>query len=311
MFPMTWVFLRRRRALFKRHILVLIDVDDLNLIPFRHLKLYEFVIFAFDPKTSKDIDLNEYSIKLVKCKDNMQDIRYNLKFAYATSALGHVYVVNERTPMYWFLKEWYVQSYLEVYQITMDSFLWEVPHVCVFDLDNTLITDEEEVQIRSPAVYDSLKCLHDMGCVLILWSYGNKEHVSHSMERTKLDNGIFDVVICEGYKNSSSIDKNNRVVIDNKKKIAYVEKSFYSDIDYKDKSTRLPKSPRVILYYLRKLGINYTKSLTLVDDLQTNDYAYDYFVKVKKSIEPLDDWDVYHDIILNNITYHDDLFEKK
>ncbi len=309
----TWVFLRRRRALFRRHILVLTGAEDLNLVPFRHLKLFEFAIFIFDSEGLKTIDTNDYTIKLVKCQDDIQEIRYNLKSAYATSALGHVYVINERTPMYWFLKEWYVQNYLEIYQISKDSFLWEVPHVCVFDLDNTLITDEEQVQIRSPSVYSSLKSLLDKGCVLILWSYGNEEHVEHSMKLTKLK-GFFKIIICGGYRNSSSLSTKPRVIVNNKKQIAFVQKIFYSDISYVDnkhdsKSIRLPKSPRVILYYLRKLGINYVKSLTLVDDLETNHYGYDYFVKVKKSLEPIHDWDIYHDTIINNIYTHDMQFE--
>lgn len=309
MSTMTWVFLRRKRVVFKRFILVLTGAEDLTLIPFRHLKLFEFVIFAFHPKESVHIDQNDYSYKLVKCPDNMQEIRHNLKYAYATSALGHVYVVNERTPMYWFLKEWYVQNYLEIYQISMDSFLWEVPHVCVFDLDNTLITDEQQVRIRCADVYQSLRSLRDKGIVLVLWSYGNKQHVIQSMNETNLNN-IFDIIICEGYKNSSSFNDQDmsRVVIDTKNNIAIVDKAFYSDLEYKNNNIiRLPKSPRIVLYYLRKLRINYMKSITLVDDLDTNEFAYDYFVHVKKSMEPIDDWDIYHDIILDNIYTHDNI----
>jgi viral phosphatase len=214
-----------------------------------------------------------------------------------------VYVINEKIPLYAFLREWYVQHYLEVYQLHYDKFLWEIPHVVVFDLDNTLISDEEHVRIRSDSVYESLRDLKDKGCVLVLWSYGNREHVTHSMTETDL-NGIFDITICGGQQLSSG---SSRVVVDNRSQMAFVDKPFYLDIE--PKTDRLPKSPRVVLWYLRKIGVNYTKSITLVDDLKDNDYSYDYFVNVSRCFEPSNDWDKYHDMIVDNIMLHEQEFE--
>lgn len=263
--------------------------------------MFEFVVFAFDAK--QRIDTRDYMVQIVKCADDMTDIRLNLKRAYKTSALGHVYVINEKIPLYKFLKEWYVQSYLEVYQLKHDKYVWEIPHVIVFDLDNTLITDEDRVQIRDEFVYESLNELKSKGCVLVLWSYGNREHVTHSMTETYL-NGYFDIVICGGQKLT---DLKSRVIVDNHSKMVFVEKPFYLDID--QTSDRLPKSPKVVLYYLRKIGVNYNKTLTLVDDLKDNNYSYDHFLNVRRCMEPRKDWRQYHEELLNNITeYENDIY---
>ncbi|AUV65344.1 38K [Alphabaculovirus myunipunctae] len=299
---MAWTVLQRRDLLLmRRHVLVLAEWSDLFSISFRHLKMFEFVVFAFDKR--QRIDQHEYNVQIVKCRDDMTDVRRNLKLAYKTSALGHVYVINEKIPMYGFLKEWYVQNYLEVYQMGYDRFLWEIPHVVVFDLDNTLISDEEPVRIRSQSVYDSLHDLKSKGCVLMLWSYGNREHVTHSMNEADL-NGIFDITICGGQRVSGGSD---RVIIDNRERMAFVEKPFYLDIDVK--TDRLPKSPRVVLWYLRKIGVNYIKSITLVDDLKDNDYSYDFFVNVSRCFEPANDWDKYHRAIVDNILGHEHEFD--
>lgn len=262
--------------------------------------MFEFVVFAFDVK--QRIDTRDYMVQIVKCADDMTEIRLNLKLAYKTSALGHVYVINEKIPMYGFLKEWYAQNYLEVYQMQHDTFVWEMPHVVVFDLDNTLITDEERVQIRDEFVYESLHDLKSKGCVLVLWSYGNREHVTHSMTETRL-NGYFDIVICGGQRIS---DASSRVMIDNRSKMVFVEKPFYLDVE--PHADRLPKSPRVVLWYLRKIGVNYIKTLTLVDDLKDNDYSYDFFLNVRRCIEPRRDWQRYHELLLDNIFNCEDQF---
>ncbi|QNV47809.1 38k [Alphabaculovirus altersperidaniae] len=293
----SWTVLQRRDVFLRRHVLVLAEWADLACISFRHLKMFEFVIFAFDPK--QRVDTRDYMIQIVKCADDMTDIRINLKRAYKTSALGHVYVINEKIPMYGFLKEWYVQNYLEIYQLKHDKYVWEIPHVIVFDLDNTLITDEDRVQIRDEYVYESLNELKSKGCVLVLWSYGNREHVTHSMTETYL-NGYFDIVICGGQKLT---DLKSRVIVDNHSKMVFVEKPFYLDIELT--TDRLPKSPKVVLYYLRKIGVNYNKTLTLVDDLKDNDYSYDYFLNVRRCMEPRKDWKQYHEELLNNITEYE------
>lgn len=298
----TWCVLRLKRPVQRRHVLVLDRYADLRLLFFQHWEMFEFVIFAFDT-TTKMVDRDRYMIQIVKCADDMRDIRQNVKLAFKTSALGHMYVINERIPMYAFLKEWYIQNYLEIYQLKHDTFIWEIPHVVVFDLDSTLITDEETVRIRDDAVYDSLFDLKRMGCVLMLWSYGNREHVAHSMRITDLDKGIFDVVLCKGYKTG---ENQMGVSVDIKNDLVFVEKTFYLDIKDGD---RLPKSPRIVLWHLRKLGVNYFKSITLVDDLKVNDYAYDYFVNVKKCPQPRNDWNLYHDAIVDNIIHYDDIFK--
>ncbi|ACI28783.1 38K protein [Agrotis ipsilon multiple nucleopolyhedrovirus] len=297
---MSWTLLQRRDVLLRRHILVLASSADLSCVSFRHLNMFEFVVFAFD--ANQRIDTRDYMVQIVKCPDNMTDIRCNLKLAYRTSALGHVYVINERIPMYGFLKEWYVQSHLEVYQIHYDTFVWEIPHVLVFDLDNTLISDEERVQIRDDYVYESLSELKEKGCVLVLWSYGNREHVTHSMNETRL-NGYFDIVICGGQRVTDAI---SRVIVDNRSKMVFVEKPFYLDIE--QHTDRLPKSPRVVLWYLRKIGVNYIKTLTLVDDLKDNDYSYDFFLNVRRCMEPRQDWQKYHDQLLDNIYDYESQF---
>ncbi|AYN45018.1 38kDa [Alphabaculovirus alterspexiguae] len=298
----TWTMLQWRGVvLSNRHVLVLAEPADLSCISFKHLQMFQFVVFAFD--ANQRIDTRDYMVQIVKCDDNMTDIRYNLKMAYKTSTLGHVYVINEKMPMYGFLKEWYVQRYLEVYQKSYDSFVWEIPHVIVFDLDNTLITDEDRVQIRDSSVYESLQELKDQGFVLILWSYGNQEHVTLSMQETHL-NGYFDIVLFGGQRVTNN--SNSRVIVDNRYKMVYVEKPFYLDVDLEH--GRLPKSPRVVLYYLRKLGINYTKTITLVDDLKDNNFSYDYFVNVSRCLEPQNDWHTYHQQILDNIYSYEQLF---
>ncbi|AGR56838.1 38k [Hemileuca sp. nucleopolyhedrovirus] len=310
----TWTVLRRKRPFIKRHLLVVDRYRDLRRLMFGHLEFFEFVLFAFDKHTNLAVDLDTYMIRIIKCPDEMNEIRYNLKLAYKTSALGHTYIINECVPMYGFLNEWYIQNYLEIYQLRQETYVWEAPHVIVFDLDSTLITDELDVRIRDENVYCSLYELKEKGCVLVLWSYGNEEHVSHSLKKTNLTD-FFDIVICKGYKTISDNDNDDdtqtnvstgRVVVDKKNDTVYVDKQFYLDIEDGD---RLPKSPRIVLWHLRKIGVNYIKSLTLVDDLRSNNYSYDFFVNVKKCPQPRQDWYLYHDLILENLQTHDRDFE--
>lgn len=299
----TWAVLRQKRVVFRGHCLVVNKYADLVLIGFTHLRMFEFIIFEHNIKSCIDVDIHDYTIQLIKCKDNMRDIRSSLKMAYKTSTLGHVYVINELIPMYCFLKEWYVMNYLEVYQLNNYTMTWSAPHVVVFDLDSTLITDEEHVNIRCENVYKSLEELKNMGCVLVLWSYGNREHVTHSMRVTQLNRGFFDITICGGYKVEDKIS--NSVSVDARRNLLYINKPFYSDVGVENK---LPKSPRVVLWYLRKAHVNYIKTITLVDDLESNDFSYDYFVHVKKCSEPRDDWSYYHDEIVDNISQYNLLF---
>ncbi|AKN80660.1 38K [Perigonia lusca single nucleopolyhedrovirus] len=316
--PVVWTALRLKRSLVKRHILVVVEYNDVKtlILNTRHLPLFEYVIFQFNKNDCAKIDKDVYSMQLFKCADSMTEIRYNVKLAYKTSILGHTYVINERIPMYCFLKEWYVQSYLEVYQMGHETFVWEVPHVVVFDLDSTLITDELDVRIRDDFVYNSLQKLKQMGCVLVLWSYGSSDHVSHSMNITDLDKNYFDIVLSGGYRiendkgnadNDNNRHNDKRVIVNVKSNTVYVEKPFYLDVDA---DNHLPKSPRVVLWHLRKLGINLFKTITLVDDLKINNYSYDFFVHVQKCPEPRQDWARYHNTIVDNILTYEDDFEQ-
>ncbi|QUJ09275.1 38K protein [Gynaephora ruoergensis nucleopolyhedrovirus] len=307
-----WTVLRLRNPFVLRHLLVVNSYRDLRDLQLGHWEMFEFVLFAFNKSDAFcNVNLSTYKVQNFQCPDDMNSIRHSVKTVYKTSALGHTYVINRRIPMYAFLKEWYVQNYLEVFAAKQDSFSWEIPHVIVFDLDSTLITDELDARIRHVAVYDSLIELKKRGCVLVLWSYGNKDHVWHSIDRVGLGD-FFDVTICGGYKLA---EPSRRITINSKSDLMFVKKSFYSDIEIGDKDSanrnaQLPKSPRVVLYYLRKIGVNYIKSITLVDDLLVNNYSYDFFVHVKKCPEPRNDWEQYHEIIIDNMEKHDGEFEQ-
>ncbi|AXS67742.1 38K [Cryptophlebia peltastica nucleopolyhedrovirus] len=299
----VWTVLRHMNPLMKRHILVIAEYTDLNIVGFKHLNVFEYVVFAFDKSNKCDTD--NYIVRLIKCRDNMKELREHLKMTFETLSLGHVYVINERKPMYSFLKEWYVQNYLEVFQMEPQKYVWEIPHVIVFDMDETLITSEDRVRIRDEFVYESLEGLKKFGCILILWSYGSREHVSRSMDETEL-NGFFDIVLCGGYK---STEPSKRTIVDAKSKIVYVERPFYLDNDYSSRE-RIPKSPRIPLWYLRKLGVNYIKTITLVDDLIYNDHSYDYFVNLKRCKEPINDWKYWHETIMSNIINYENVYSK-
>jgi len=313
----VWTLLRLKNAATKGHILAIVEMADIFSISDKHLKLFEFIIFAFNKIDNLQlIDQNDYIIQVFKSRDEMSEIRYNIKTIYKTSMLGHMYVINERQPIYMFLKEWYVQNFMEIYQLSADKYVWEAPHVIVFDLDNTLITDEKNVNIRCDFVYDSLRFLKSIGCVLVLWSYGNKSHVTYSMERTNLT-PYFDITICEG-NTVYDVERTGGNVVVRKRTVQvnidenkiFVNRSFYVDNNI-EPDKRPPKSPRIVLWYLRKIGVNYTKTITLVDDLATNNYSYDYFIHVDKCNVPTDDWKQYHDTIVDNIIDYENSFTKK
>ncbi|AKC91680.1 38k protein [Lambdina fiscellaria nucleopolyhedrovirus] len=333
----AWIVLRLKRPFVRHHWLVLMQRVDMRRLMFDHTDLFEFVVFKFEPDAVKHIDFETYQMQVIKCADRMDHLRHAIKLAYGTCVFGHTYVINERIPMYAFLKEWYVQNYLEVYQAKQQTFAWEAPHALVFDLDSTLITNERDVRIRDYDVYDSLLDFKRRGCVLLLWSYGSRDHVVHSLNVTNLTN-FFDIIICEGqnesgmlltrkiidernYKNNDDDDDKIDDNDDNEKRIGhvFVKKSFYIDLnDDDDNNNRnncnvslpLPKSPKIALWYLRKKGVNCLKSITLVDDLNSNNYAYDYFLNVKKCTKPLADWRHYHQQIVNNLESHDANYTK-
>ena len=241
----------------------------------------------------------------------MRDIKHNIKRAFKTSVLGHVCTIDAKPPMYLFLKEWFVLPYQRIDTLKTESLIWGFPHVVVFDLDSTLITEEEHVQIRDPFVYDSLQELKDMGCVLILWSYGCREHVSHAIANLELAS-YFDTIIAEGStikESSSSSSSNNtsqqttsrELIVDHKLKKQFVVEKFDFDMELDRYTKYIPKSPKIVLKYLCDKNLNYIKSITLVDDLPSNNHGYDFYIKVKRCPIPVHDWEHYHNEILDNI----------
>nr|AFS51939.1 DekiORF61 [Dendrolimus kikuchii nucleopolyhedrovirus] len=274
-------------------------------------KYYEYVLFKFsnDAHLCKAIEANNnYCMQIFKSADDMRDIRLAVKSAYSTSVLGHMCVLTNKPPMYAFLKEWYVLPHFIVDSLRSESLICDFPHVVVFDLDSTLITEEQQVRIRDSYVYDSLQELRRMGCVLVLWSYGSRDHVAYSMRDLGLE-AYFDIVISEGAvaaaPERSSISSIDNVFIDYRLDKRFVENKF--DVDLSDTAV-VPKSPKVVIKYLCDKNIHYFKSITLVDDLPTNNYAYDFYVEVARCPTPVRDWEHYHSIIVHNIDIYDAAF---
>lgn len=304
-----WVCLRHDKALIKRHVLVLTQYNDLKYLDFEHYKFFEYVLFEYCTDTVA-IDLQQctqnYYVQVFKANDDMRDIRYNVKRVYKTPVLGHICVLSHKPPMYAFLKEWFVMPHFQVARLHGESLVWGFPHVLVFDLDSTLITEEQQVRIRDEFVYDSLQELRDAGCVLVLWSYGSRDHVAHSLRDLQLDK-YFDVVISEGATvdecDSTAPKRKGHVTSDDGElQKRYVEHTFLYDMNVRPNNTKIPKSPKIVIKYLRDKKVNFFKSITLIDDLPSNDYAYDFYVKVKRCPVGVRDWHVYHDQILDNIS---------
>lgn len=238
-------------------------------------------------------------MQIFKSVDDMCNIRHNIKRVYKTPVLGHMCVINSKRPMYSFLKEWYLLPDYKINMLKSESLIWGFPHVIVFDLDSTLITEEKNIQIRDLYVYESLQELRDIGCVLILWSYGSKHHVLHSMKKTNLFQ-YFDVIISEGATVDANDSSSTLDVVDYKKQ--FVKSTFDYDIV---QEKQLPKSPKIVIKYLKDKNVNFFKSITLVDDLDTNNFAYDFYVKVNRCPVPVNDWQQYHDTILQNFEKYD------
>jgi viral phosphatase len=139
-----------------------------------------------------------------------------------------------------------------------------------------------------------------VGAVLILWSYGSEIHVAESMSSTGLDN-IFDIVITRGSKPGQRVSARTRY--DSKRASFFIDTSFKFDLQ----TAMMPKSPRVVLAFLEKAGVNYVKSLILVDDTKENDYFYDLFILVRRAPEPRADWASYEEKILDFLQQHDSI----
>ncbi|AOT85530.1 38k [Cyclophragma undans nucleopolyhedrovirus] len=306
-----WICLRLNQAFIKRHVLVLTEYADLKYLGFEMYKYYEYVLFKFqdDAHICKAIEANNnYCMQIFKSADDMRDIRLSIKSVFNISVLGHIFTLTNRPPMYSFLKEWYVLPHSIVDSLRNESLVCDFPHVVVFDLDSTLITEEQQVRIRDNYVYDSLRELQLMGCVLVLWSYGSRDHVAHSMRDLKLES-YFEIIISEGAV--AALEKpplnaiGSNVFVDYNLKKQFIENKF--NLDLSDTAV-VPKSPKVVIKYLCDKSIHHFKSITLVDDLPTNNYAYDFYVKVARCPTPVRDWEHYHNSIVHNIDVYDAAF---
>lgn len=237
--------------------------------------------------------------KVLYSKDDMHEFRQKFKSLFQISYIGHVFTLFVCPASYKLLDEWLVYDVNEVNTLSATGAMYfEPPHVVVFDMDSTLITDEEEVQIRDVSVYSALDELKSINCVLCLWSYGTREHVVHSLNKVGL-NGYFNIILAEGrhvgdYSVATTTDMYNKVV--------YKSTPFY--LDEFDKKN-IPKSPRVVLWYLQKHNIGVVKTITLVDDLIDNNIGYDNFVNLNTCPVPVQDWDKWHNKIVDYIKDYD------
>lgn len=232
----------------------------------------------------------------------MREFRRQLRVAFRLSYYGQTFIIFHKPAHFRLLNEWLVLDISEILPLTINSVYFQPPHVVVFDMDSTLITEEEEVQIRDCRVYESLDMLKKYNCLLCLWSYGDREHVVDSMKKVKIE-PYFDIVLAEGNKQGVyDIRETNDRHYDKH----YSSTPFYLNVD----RALLPKSPRVVLWYLWKKGINFFRSITLVDDLPDNDYNYDHFVNLDRCPQPIDDWHVWHNNIVDFINYYDIEFRK-
>ncbi|ABQ52020.1 hypothetical protein SlGVgp077 [Spodoptera litura granulovirus] len=299
MSEVKWFVFHNTRAVVKRHILFINDYLDLLLAPMKCLESIEFVV------TSRRVHNNfvnkMYTMKVLYSRDEMREFRFRFKLKFDIAYLGHLFVLHSRPVPYNLLNEWLVFNVTEVKSVS--SIVFEPPHVIVFDMDSTLITEEKIVRIRDSAIYDGLAKLRDRNCVLCLWSYGDRQHVIDSLQRLDLMH-YFTIILSEGnvqgvYEQNESVDPMYNTY--------YTTTPFHLNVDTED----LPKSPRVVLWYLYKKGFNYIKTITLVDDLLYNDYNYDNFVHITRCPEPVNDWSVWYEEITNYLNRFDEQFHAR
>ncbi|ABC61203.1 unknown [Choristoneura occidentalis granulovirus] len=293
-----WIIFHNNWSIVKRHILFVNKYEDVQLIDPITLNNIEYIVFQQPPKYWN----LKYKQKILYAKDEMQDFRLKFKTAFKISYIGHIFTLYVRPATFDLLNEWLVFDVNEINALAMRSVaFFEIPHVVVFDMDSTLITEEEEVRIRDDAIYKSLDELKMHNCILCLWSYGNREHVVHSLDKVKL-NGYFDIILSEGRRiGEYSVNEEE----DQQYDVFYKSTPFYLDItDFKN----LPKSPKVVLWYLHKHNVNLIKSITLVDDLPDNNISYDNFVNLNICPVPVDDWQKWHNQILKYIINYEKNF---
>ncbi|AGR57092.1 P38 [Choristoneura rosaceana nucleopolyhedrovirus] len=305
----SWACLRLHDAFYKGHVLLVAEYADLKYLGFQKYEYFEYVLFHLNNNAQlcSVIASNErYCLQVFNADDDMRNVRHHLKIAFKTPVLGHMCVFQHKPAMYACLKEWHTLFEFQVPLLRSESLVWDFPHVIVFDLDSTLITEQEEVQIRDPQIYDSMSELRDLGCVLVLWSYGSREHVAHSLRAVQLA-PYFDAIISEGSV-AEDVPAASVVTTDAQMQSCYVSSNFRFDM-HAQSGDDLPKSPKVVIKILADKGVNYFKSITLVDDLPSNNFAYDYYVRVKRCPVPSRDWQRYHDQITNNIEEYDSVYK--
>ncbi|AGQ20334.1 38k [Clostera anastomosis granulovirus A] len=279
-----WTVLHNNWSLVKRHILMIDKYEDLRSVNTSTLIKFEFVVFD-GPPTRDCVCDTRFRIRSVLSRDEMKDFRANFKSTFRLSYLGDMFTLFTRPAVYNLLKEWLVHDVYDINKIaTTDVVFFDPPHVVVFDMDSTLITEEQEVRIRDDAIYKSLDDLKRLNCVLCLWSYGDREHVVHSLDKVKL-NGYFDIILAEGRRvGEYHVSEEEDVMYE----VYYKSTPFYLDIT---DTKNIPKSPRVVLWYLQKYKVGFFKTITLVDDLYDNNINYDNFVNLKTCPVPVNDWD--------------------
>ncbi|AAF05210.1 ORF96 [Xestia c-nigrum granulovirus] len=290
---MDWLVIHNRNAFVKRHILFIASCHDLMYVKSDYLNAIEFVVTV--ARVSRGFVQHKYKTVTFQCDDNMKDFRKQLRDTFKLTYFGQTFTLYDRPAPFKMLNEWLVNDVSEVYNLRSNIF--QPPHVIVFDMDLTLITEEEEVRIRDPRVYFSLEQLKKHNCLLCLWSYGDREHVVDSMKKVKIEQ-YFDIVLAEGNKRGvySKRETSDRVFDKH-----YTATPFYLNVN----RDLLPKSPRVILFYLQERGVNFIKSITLVDDLPENDHCYDNFVNLDRCPTPVNDWHVWYDQIVEYINSYE------
>lgn len=209
-----WVVVHNNWSTVKRHILFVDKYQDVQLVDSWTLDNIEYIVFL-DRPVMKATTIQQKQ-KVLYAKDEMHEFRNNFKNVFQISYIGHIFTLSVRPASYKLLKEWLVYDVNEVNTLGATMY-FEPPHVVVFDMDSTLITEEEEVQIRDVYVYSALDELKSMNCVLCLWSYGTREHVVHSLNKVGL-NGYFSILLAEGkhvgdYNVTTTTDVYNNVVI--------------------------------------------------------------------------------------------------
>nr|ANY57589.1 PlxyGVORF70 protein [Plutella xylostella granulovirus] len=287
---MNWLVLRNTWATVKGHVLFLSQIGDLLQISYKHKIQIEFIVME---ASYYNQIFSNYTSTVIVSDDNTRDFRFQLQKEFDLQYLGLFFVLYCNPPQYNLLNEWLVNDISSLNTVRYNSLL-DHPNVIVFDMDSTLITDEDNVNIRDDAVYDSLNDLRSRNCLLCLWSYGDREHVIYSLKKLNLYH-YFYLILAEG--NEGGVYKQD-VHLDREYDVLYKNTPFYLNVD----RVYIPKSPRVVLWHLKQKGINFIKSITLVDDKKNNDYNYDYFVNVSECPTPIDDWEYWHTQIVKNLS---------